>query len=117
MHPAIHPHEGKGKNGRMQEWMVCVCVCVCAYLLCVDVCVFVCCAVLFVHVNVCLTCITLSSCSNLNRLRSLIQPSLISPWTKLIGVQTIGLPAVITLKFHLNPPEGSIYFKVGAVLT
>ena len=36
------------------------------------------------------------------RLRSLIRPSLISPWTKLIGVPTIGLPAVITLKIPLN---------------
>ena len=36
------------------------------------------------------------------RLRSLIRPSLISPRTKLIGVLTIGLPALITLKIPLN---------------
>ena len=35
-------------------------------------------------------------------LRSLIGPSLISPRTKLIGVPTIGLPAVITLKIPPN---------------
>ena len=34
-------------------------------------------------------------------LRSLIRPSLISPRNKLIGVPTIGLPAVITLKIPL----------------
>ena len=39
---------------------------------------------------------------NLVRLGSLIRPSLISPQTKLIGVPTIGLPAVITLKIPLN---------------
>ena len=36
------------------------------------------------------------------RLRSLIRPSLISPWTKLIGVPTNELPAVIMLKISLN---------------
>ena len=35
------------------------------------------------------------------RLRSLIRPSLISLQTKLIGVSTNGLPAVITLKVPL----------------
>ena len=40
------------------------------------------------------------------RLRSLIRPSLISPWTKLIGVPTIRLPAVITLKI---PPNQQSY--------
>ena len=35
-------------------------------------------------------------------LRSLIRPSLISPQTKLIGVPTIRLPAVIMLKIPLN---------------
>ena len=43
-----------------------------------------------------------STDSNGQRLRSLIRPSLISPWTKLIGVPTIGLPAVIPLKIPLN---------------
>ena len=36
------------------------------------------------------------------RLRSLSRPSLICPRTKLIGVPTIRLPAVITLKIPLN---------------
>ena len=40
------------------------------------------------------------------RLRSLIRPCLISPRTKLIGVPTIGLPAVITLKI---PPNQQSY--------
>ena len=35
------------------------------------------------------------------RLRSLIRPSLIIPQTKLIGVPTNGLPAVIALKIPL----------------
>ena len=36
------------------------------------------------------------------RRRSSYRPSLISPWIKLIGFLTIGHPAVITLKIHLN---------------
>ena len=40
------------------------------------------------------------------RLRSLIRPSLISPRAKLIGVPTIRLPAVITLKI---PPNQQSY--------
>ena len=36
------------------------------------------------------------------RLRSLIRPSVISPWTKLVGVPTNEHPAVITLKITLN---------------
>ena len=42
--------------------------------------------------------------------RSLIRPSLISPRTKLIGVLTIGLPAVITLKIPLNQQSARSYY-------
>ena len=38
----------------------------------------------------------------LHTLRTSIRPSLISPRTKLIGVPTIRLPAVIMLKIFLN---------------
>ena len=47
------------------------------------------------------------------RLRSLIRPSLISPRTKLIGVPTIGLPAVIMLKIPLNQGETLLVTMVG----
>ena len=45
------------------------------------------------------------------RLRSLIGPSLISPQTKLIGVPTNGLQAVITLKIPLNQQSTHSYYR------
>ena len=44
------------------------------------------------------------------RLRSLIRPSLSSPRTKLIGVPTNGLPAVITLEIPLTQQSTCSYY-------
>ena len=44
------------------------------------------------------------------RLRSLIRPSVISPQSKLIGVPTIRLPAVIMLKTSLNQQSTHSYY-------
>ena len=46
----------------------------------------------------------------LARLRSLIRPSVISSQSKLIGVPTIRLPAVIMLKIPLNQQSTHSYY-------